>query len=143
RLFTAPFVLEGGSILVDGQGTLITTEQCLLHPNRNPDLTREDIERGLRDHLGVTTVVWLPHGHHMDVGPAATDGHIDGVAQFVAPGRVLLEVPGEASPGNRGGLENLDRLRAARDARGRAFEVSVLDPGSDGAVSYANHYLAN
>ena len=144
RLFSAPFVLEGGSILVDGQGTLITTEQCLLHPNRNPGLTREDIERGLRDHLGVTTIVWLPNGHHMDVGPAGTDGHVDGVAQFVGPGRVLLEVPADpASPGNRGGLENLERLRGARDARGRAFEVSVLDPGADASLSYANHYLAN
>ena len=144
RLFTAPFVLEGGSILVDGEGTLITTEQCLLHPNRNPELTREDIEQGLRDYLGVTAIVWLPYGHHLDVGPAATDGHIDGVAQFVAPGRVLLEVPADAaSPGNPGGQENLERLRLARDSRGRAFEVSLLDPGTDAVVSYANHYLAN
>jgi agmatine deiminase len=144
RLFCAPFVLEGGSILVDGQGTLITTEQCLLHPNRNPDLTREEIEQGLRDYLGVTTIVWLPNGHHGDVGPASTDGHVDGVVQFMGPGRVLLEVPADpASPGHRGGLENLDRLRGARDARGTAFEVSVLDPGTDPGVSYANHYLAN
>jgi len=144
RLFSAPFVLEGGSFLVDGRGTLITTEQCLLHPNRNPDLTREEIEQGLRDYLGVTTIVWLPNGHHMDVGPASTDGHVDGVVQFIGPGRVLLEVPADpASPGNRGGLENLDRLRRARDAHGREFEVSVLDPGTAPGVSYANHYLAN
>ena len=144
RLFSAPFVLEGGSILVDGQGTLITTEQCLLHPNRNPDLTRGDIEQGLREYLGVTTIVWLPNGHSLDVGPAGTDGHVDGVAQFIGPGRVLLEVPADpSSPDHRRGMENLERLREARDPHGETFEVSVLDPGPDAAVSYANHYLAN
>jgi agmatine deiminase len=62
RRYRAPFVLEGGSFFVDGEGTLLTTEQCLLHPNRNPSLTREEIEEGLRSYLGVDVVIWLPHG---------------------------------------------------------------------------------
>jgi len=144
RLFRAPFVLEGGSFLVDGEGTLITTEQCLLNPNRNPDLTREEIEQGLRDYLGVTTVVWLPVGHSLDIGPEGTDGHLDGVAQFVAPGHVLLEAPADPAASEHGmGQVNLERLRASRDAHGRSFHVSVLDPGPGATISYANHYLAN
>ena len=144
RLFKAPFVLEGGAIFVDGEGTLITTEQCLLDPNRNPDLTREQIEQGLRDYLGVTTVVWLPVGHVLDVGPEGTDGHVDGVAQYLAPGRILLEAPSDpAAAAFEGGQANLAALRASRDARGRALEVTVLDPGTDPVISYANHYLAN
>ena len=84
--FKAPFVLEGGSFFVDGRGTLITTEQCLLNPNRNPDLSREQIEQGLKDYLGVSTVIWLPFGHSLDTGPAGTDGHVDGVLQYVVAG---------------------------------------------------------
>ena len=142
--FRAPFVLEGGSFFVDGEGTLITTEQCLLNPNRNPHLTREQIEQGLKDHLGVTTVIWLPFGHSLDTGPAGTDGHVDGVLQYVAPGRVLLEaVSHNASPEHERGLRNLAALHAARDARGRSLEVTILDPGPNATVSYANHYLAN
>ena len=86
-------VLEGGSYFTDGEGTLITTEQCLLNPNRNPSMSKAEIEQALRDYLGVTTVVWLPWGHSLDVGPEATDGHVDGIAQYVAPGHVVLEVP--------------------------------------------------
>ena len=144
RLFRAPFVLEGGAILVDGEGTLITTEQCLLDPNRNPTMTRDEIEQGLKDYLGVTTVVWLPVGHVLDTGPAGTDGHVDGVAQYLAPGRVLLEAPADpAADAHEGGRMNLARLRTARDGRGRPFDVVLLDPGSDPGVSYANHYIAN
>ena len=131
RLFRAPFVLEGGSFLVDGEGTLITTEQCLLNPNRNPDLTRDEIEQGLRDYLGVTTVVWLPVGHSLDVGPEGTDGHVDGVAQYVAPGHVLLEAPADPTASeHRTGQENLERLRAARDAGGRSFRGERARPGT-------------
>jgi agmatine deiminase len=144
RLFKAPFVLEGGAIFVDGEGTLITTEQCLLDPNRNPTLTRDQIEQGLREHLGVTAVVWLPVGHVLDVGPEGTDGHVDGVAQYLAPGRVLLEAPSDpAADAYEGGQANLAVLRATRDARGRSFDATVLDPGPNPGVSYANHYLAN
>ena len=144
RLFVAPMILEGGAIFVDGDGTLITTEQCLLDPNRNPDLTRERIEQILRDYLGVPTIVWLPNGHVLDTGPEGTDGHVDGVAQYLAPGRVLLEAPGDPSADAwAGGQANLAALRGARDAQGRAFDVVVMDPGRDPGVSYANHYLAN
>ena len=144
RLFRAPFILEGGAILVDGEGTLITTEQCLLNPNRNPTMTRGEIEQGLKDHLGVTTVVWLPVGHVLDSGPAGTDGHIDGVAQYLAPGRLLLEAPSDpAADAHDGGQANLALLGTRRDARGRRFDVTILDPGTDPGVSYANHYIAN
>jgi agmatine deiminase len=143
-VFEAPFVLEGGSFLVDGEGTLITTEQCLLNSNRNPQWSREQIEQGLRDYLGVSTVVWLKSGHSTDVGPEGTDGHLDGVAAFVAPGHVMLEAPHDpADPEYAGGVANLAALRAARDARGREIKVSQLDPGQDASVSYANFYLAN
>ena len=144
RLFRAPFVLEGGSFFVDGEGTLITTEQCLLNPNRNPTLSREQIEQGLKEYLGVGSVIWLPYGHSLDTGPAGTDGHIDGVLQYVAPGRVMLELVGDpSSPEHSRGLANLDVLRNSRDAQGRELEIAILDPGPDAAVSYANHYLAN
>ena len=144
RSFTAPFVLEGGAFLVDGDGTLITTEQCLLNPNRNPELSRAQIEQGLRDYLGVSTVVWLKSGHSTDVGPAGTDGHLDGVAAFVAPGHVMLEAPHDPDDAEyAGGVANLAALTSARDAQGRAFQVSQLDPGPEASVSYSNFYIAN
>lgn len=144
RCFMAPFVLEGGSYFVDGEGTLVTTEQCLLNPNRNPHLSKDQIEQGLRDHLGVDTVVWLPFGHSLDTGPAGTDGHVDGVLQYVAPGHVLLEhVSDPTSPEHERGLANLAVLERAVDESGRRLEISLLDPGPDAVVSYANHYLAN
>jgi agmatine deiminase len=144
RLFEAPMILEGGSITVDGVGTAITTEQCLLNPNRNPGMARETVERHLRDYLGITAVVWLPFGHHEDVGPEGTDGHIDGVAAYVEPGRVLLELRGDpASPGYATGLANLAALRAARDALGSAIDIALFDPGGGAFVPYANHYLVN
>lgn len=143
-LFRAPFVLEGGAFFVDGEGTLLTTEQCLLNPNRNPTMSKVEVEHGLCDYLGVSTVIWLPYGHSLDVGPAGTDGHVDGVAQFVSPGRVMLEVPSDpASTEYLRSRANLARLREARDAQGRALDVALLDPHAAAEVSYANHYLAD
>jgi agmatine deiminase len=143
-LFRAPMVLEGGAIEVDGDGTLLTTEQCLLNPNRNPTLTRAEIEATLCAYLGVRHVVWLPYGHETDSGPEGTDGHVDGVAVFTSPGRVLLDVRRDpASPEHASGQANLAALRAARDARGRAFEIITFDPGPFALVPYANHYLVN
>jgi len=140
----APFVLEGGSFFVDGEGTVITTEECLLNPNRNPHMTRQQLEHGLRDFLGATTVIWLPFGHSLDTGPAGTDGHVDGVLQYASAGRVLLEaVSDRNSPEFPRGQANLEVLSAARDAMGRPFEIAILDPGPTATVSYANHYLAN
>jgi agmatine deiminase len=144
QTFTAPFILEGGALLVDGEGTLLTTEACLLNPNRNPDMTKEQIEQGLRDYLGVETVVWLPHGMAADVGPNATDGHVDGVAQYLAPGHVLLLAPEDPADNDHAfGQENLRRLESVKDARGRTFEITRLDVGAGAKLCYANHYLAN
>jgi agmatine deiminase len=144
RRYEAPFVLEGGAVQVDGDGTLLTTEQCLLNPNRNPGLTQEQIEQNLKDYLGVQSVVWLDKGHSLDVGPAGTDGHIDGIAAYVASGHVLLEVTSDIKDAEYAGAQvNLARLEAARDARGRTPRISILDPGTDAGVSYANFYIAN
>ena len=140
RRYEAPMVLEGGSFFVDGEGTLITTEQCLLHPNRNPGMTRGEIEHTLREYLGVDVIVWLGEGHHLD---RDTDGHIDGIAQYVRPGVVMLLVPSDPQdPDHERGHENLRRLSASRDARGRAFEVIPFDPGASRAAGM-NFYLCN
>jgi agmatine deiminase len=86
----------------------------------------------------------MPHGHSLDVGPAGTDGHADGVAAYVAPGHVMLEAPTDpASVDTARALENLAALRATPDARGRTLRVTCLDPGAEAGVSLANHYLAN
>jgi agmatine deiminase len=141
RRYEAPFVLEGGSFFVDGEGTLLTTEQCLLNPNRNPTMSREDIEQGLRDHLGVETIVWLGLGHSTD---RDTDGHIDGIAIYVAPATVALLAPEDPSdPDHASGRDNLERLRNARDARGRSFEVVPFQTRPPGVVPYLNVYLPN
>lgn len=141
RCYEAPMVLEGGSFFVDGEGTLLTTEQCLLHPNRNPDLSREQIEAILRDFLGVDVIVWLGRGHSTD---RDTDGHIDGILQYVSPGVVMLLAPADpADPDHESGQENLERLREARDAMGRPFDVRIFDPGPPNGLSYMNFYLAN
>lgn len=144
----ADLVLEGGSISVDGEGTLIATEQCLLHPSRNPELSRAGIEERLCEHLGVETVVWIGSGLLEDHD---TDGHVDNVAQFVAPGVVLAQTVGDpADPNHEPLAENVERLRAAVDARGRALEVIELDQlpratvrGASGVVPYVNLYTAN
>jgi agmatine deiminase len=141
RRYEAPFVLEGGSFFVDGEGTLITTEQCLLNPNRNPTMSREQIERGLRDYLGVEAIVWLGLGHSTD---RDTDGHIDGIAPYLAPATVALLLPEDpADPDHERGQDNLGRLQSARDARGRGFEVIPFRTSPPGVVPYLNFYLAN
>ena len=125
--YRAPLVLEGGSIHVDGDGTVLTTEECLLNPNRNPRLSREEIERHLLDYLGAEKVIWLGAGVHAD----ETDGHIDNLACFVRPGVVLLTWAGdEADPQRAISRDARERLEAATDARGRRLEVVPLpSPG--------------
>jgi agmatine deiminase len=120
-------VMEGGSFDVDGLGTLLTTEECLLNPNRNPDLTREEIERHLADQLAVDTIVWLPRGVHLD----ETDGHVDNFARFAAPGVVILTWTDDTEdPQHEGSAEALDILSHAKDARGNALEIVKLhQPG--------------
>jgi agmatine deiminase len=141
-------VLEGGSITVDGEGTLITTEQCLLNPNRNPELTREDIAQELRRRLGVEKIVWLPWGHHED---EHTDGHVDGVCTYVRPGVVVAQTCEDpANPNYPLMAANLDVLRSETDAAGRPLDVIELPhfpyyslDGTELMVSYANFYVAN
>jgi len=135
-------VLEGGSITTNGGGTLVTTEQCLLHPNRNPRLTRADIEATLRRELGQEQVVWLPHGLHLDDG---TDGHVDNVAAFAS--RDVLVMQGCDDPRE----PDFDRMRANRrvaEAAGFTVrEIPVLPysevDGRRVVVPYANFYLVN
>ncbi len=144
----SPIVLEGGSITVDGEGTLITTEQCLLNPNRNPTLGRDEIEAELRRTLGVSTVIWLKWGHAEDTH---TDGHVDGVCAFVRPGVVLAQTCEDPDNPNYALMaENIAILRSARDARGRSLEVIELPQfpyfdldGTTLMTSYPNFYIAN
>ncbi len=125
--YRAPLVLEGGSIHVDGEGTVLTTEECLLNANRNPDLTREQIERLLHSYLGTERVIWLDRGVFND----ETDGHVDNIACFARPGVVLLTwTDDERDPQHAISLDAQRRLEAASDARGRALEViRVPSPG--------------
>ena len=149
RRYEAPMVLEGGSFFVDGEGTLLATEECLLNPNRNPNLSREEIVDLLRAFLGVETVVWLPFGMADD---RDTDGHVDGVAQVARPGTVLLLRPRDPShPDTSRGRANAERLAAERDARGRSFEVIEVPVTATAQVEgygpvpipYLNLYLVN
>jgi agmatine deiminase len=118
--YRAPLVLEGGSIHVDGEGTVITTEECLLNPNRNPNLGREEIERLLCEYLGASTVLWLGRG----LDPDVTSGHVDDVAMFVRPGVVALAWSDDPGDWRHEVLtENLARLERATDARGRRLEI--------------------
>jgi len=125
--YAAPIVLEGGSIHVDGEGTVLTTEECLLNRNRNPTLTREQIERTLCEYLGAEKVLWLGRGVYHD----ETDGHIDNLACFVAPGKVLLtHSEYRSDPQHAISSEARQRLEDATDARGRSLEVILMpSPG--------------
>src|ERR1700710_84076 len=125
--YRAPIVLEGGSIHVDGEGTVLTTEECLLNPHRNPGLSKGQIERALLDYLGAEKVVWLGQGVFDD----ETDGHVDNLASFARPGVVLLTwAADESDPQHAISADARRRLEAASDARGRSFEVLLLpSPG--------------
>ncbi|HET7900130.1 MAG TPA: agmatine deiminase [Candidatus Nanopelagicales bacterium] len=126
-VYQPSLVLEGGSIDVDGEGTLLTTEECLLNPNRNPDLSREQIEAELHAHLGTTKAIWLPRG----VVDDETDGHIDNFARFAAPGVVMLTwTDDESDPQHERSAEALAILEKETDARGRPLRVvKLLQPG--------------
>lgn len=125
--YRTPFVLEGGAIHVDGQGTCLTTEECLLNPNRNPGLGRTDIEEVLRRHLGVSAVIWLGAGVYLD----ETGGHIDELACFTSPGHVALTwTDDHEDPQYEISRDAYRRLRNARDARGRALTIhKIHQPG--------------
>jgi agmatine deiminase len=143
------FVLEGGAIDVDGQGTLLATEECLLDGKqaRNPKLGRALSEAVLRDHLGVEKVIWLGRG----IAGDDTGGHIDDFARFVAPGKVVIAVEtNRKDPNHRILSQARERLNGARDARGRKLEVIPLPmpaqlvfDGQRLPASYANFYVSN
>lgn len=162
----APFVLEGGSIHADGEGTLLVTEECLLSPGRNPELTKAEIETRLRDYLNVGKIIWLPCGIYND----ETNGHVDNICAFTAPGEVVLAWTDDRDdPQYERSLACLRVLETEADARGRKIRVRRLPipkqpvcitredldgltfaPGEDTrevgerlAASYVNFYIAN
>ncbi len=163
--YKAPIILEGGAIHSDGEGTLLTTEQCLLNPNRNPSLSKEMIESILKQYLGVTAVIWLGQGVVAD----ETDGHVDNICCFSKPGEVLLHWTDDPlDPQHEISQDALKRLSKARDAKGRPIIVYKLhqpgplymseqesksivkishgmrrEKGSRLAASYVNFYIAN
>ena len=149
KRFDAPLVMEGGSLHVDGEGTLLTTEQCLLNPNRNPEQTREQIEAELKKYLNVQKVVWLKNGLDGD----ETDGHIDNVACFVAPSKILIQICDDPEDKNYViTQENLKILGKESDSLGRKFEIvhiqqppKLCDPetGRRYTLSYLNFYFVN
>ena len=141
-------VFEGGSITGDGDGTLVTTTQCLMHPNRNPAMTLTAIEAVLRAELGAERILWLPHGLALDDD---TDGHVDNVAAFAAPGRLVLQGCDDTDEADWLRLDVNRRVAAdAVDARGRALDVTVVPvlpfaevDGERVAVPYLNYYVGN
>jgi len=163
--YKAPLVLEGGSIHVDGQGTLITTEECLLNPNRNPQLSKAQIEDLLREYLNVETIIWLGRGVYLD----ETNGHVDNIINIVRPGVVALTCTDDRNdPQWEISNDAYERLTAAVDARGRKLEVHRIhqpgpiyiteeesrdvdavagtlprNPGDRLAGSYINYYTCN
>jgi agmatine deiminase len=163
--YRAPLIMEGGAIHADGQGTLLVTEQCLLNPNRNPQLSRPQIEDLLKAYTGASVIIWLGEGVIND----ETDGHIDNLVCFARPGEVCLTFPtNRRDPQWRVSQDALERLSAAEDARGRRLKVHKLPSpgplrmtateaagvqhregvtprvaGTRLAASYANFYLAN
>ena len=153
RRFEPAIVMEGGSIEVNGAGCVLTTEQCLLNPNRNPHLSRGEIEQYLKDYLGVEMVLWLGEGIVGD----DTDGHIDDIARFVEPNVIVTVVEEDPTDANYKLLQdNLERLKAMTDVDGRAFDIVTLPmPGIVGGAStdkrnldrlpasYANFYIGN
>lgn len=147
QLFSPGIVMEGGSLDVNGKGTLLTTESCLLNPNRNPDLSKDQIEQYLKDYLGVTHVLWLGDGIVGD----DTDGHVDDLTRFVDPQTVVTVVEPDPTDENHKPLqENLELLKSMKDQDGRPLRVVELPmPGLieyDGQrlpASYANFYVAN
>ncbi|CAG23764.1 hypothetical protein PBPRB1916 [Photobacterium profundum SS9] len=162
--YRAPIVLEGGSIHVDGEGTLYTTEECLLHPSRNPDLTREEIEDVLKVTLSIEKVIWIPQGLYND----ETNGHVDNLIHVVRPGEIALTwCDDETDPQYLISRKAMDVLLTETDAKGRQIKIHKLPmpgplyisedeangvdvsegmervPGERLAGSYANYLISN
>jgi len=146
-LFHPGFILEGGSVDPNGDGTLLTTESCLLNPNRNPSLSKEQIEQGLRDYLGVRQILWLGDGIEGD----DTDGHVDDITRFVSRDTVVTVVePHQGDPNHLPLKENLERLREMKLHDGTPLRVieMPMPPRIDREglrlpASHANFYIAN
>jgi agmatine deiminase len=157
---TIPMVLEGGSIDVNGLGSLLTTENCLLNPNRNPGFTKAQIEEHLKNYLGVTNILWLGEGIQGD----DTSGHVDDLARFVGPRTVVTIINEDPNdPDYKPLQENLQRLQSMKDQDGNALEVITIQQPKPVLVSesrptkaphlenepfripasYANFYIAN
>ncbi len=144
--FECDMILEGGSIDVNGRGLLLTTESCLLHPNRNPELDRTDIEDRLQEYLGADQVIWLRGG----IAGDDTDGHVDDLSRFVAPDRVVSAVEEEPGAPNSDALqENLEILRSAATSSGSLEVVELPMPspvvirGEPMPATYVNFYIGN
>ena len=138
-MYPIDLVLEGGAVAFDGEGTVLTTEQCLLHKNRNSTNDRTKIESLLNQSLGTTKVIWLGKGLEPD---PVTDGHIDGIAAFVKPGVVLLHTTKDRSDRNFAICQDAKRrLKETTDAKGRKLEV--IDLPLDAELSHMNFYIAN
>jgi agmatine deiminase len=146
-LYTPGIVMEGGSIDVNGRGCLLTTESCLLNPNRNPNLDQNSIAQNLRNYLGVEHIIWLGDG----IAGDDTDGHVDDLARFVSASTIVTVVEEDIDDVNYAALQdNLRRLRLARDQHGHLFKVVKLPmprrlehQGQRLPASYANFYIAN
>lgn len=143
-----PVVMEGGSLELNGAGVALTTRQCLLSPERNPDLDKQDLEALLRDHLGIEKLLWLDAGLEGD----HTDGHIDTITRFVSERTLVTSVERDPNDPNHASMQaNLRRLRAFTDREGRPFEIVELPlprhrlEGAEGRLppTYANFYVGN
>ena len=145
--YHSDLVAEGGGITVDGEGTIITTDSCFLHQNRNPGWSKEEIEKELCRSLGASKVIWIPG----DEAEVETNGHVDGVAAFVEPGMVLVEIGKDRNdPYYETGELNRCALEGQVDASGREIEIRTICTGDYNKVdsdkdcrSYINSYLAN
>jgi agmatine deiminase len=144
--YTSTMIAEGGGITVDGEGTVITTESCFPNKNRNPHLAKKEIESELCRTLGASKVIWIPG----DPNETGTDGHIDGIAAFIEPGRILVEIsPDSSDPHYPVGQNNVKALKNIKDAKGRTLEIDFIYEGDysvlefDECRSYINSYLAN
>jgi agmatine deiminase len=141
-------VLEGGALAVDGHGTLVTTQQTLMHPNRNPDMTRAEMEEVLHDALGITTVIWLPYGLALDDD---TDGHVDNVAAFAAPAHLVMQGCSDTDEDDWLRMETNRRwAQGAPDATGEPISVlsipvlPFVEVNDDRlCVPYLNYYVGN
>ena len=147
QCFDCPLVTEGGAIHVDGEGTLLATENSIINKNRNPDLTKAEIETYLIDYLNLKKIIWL----NGNVTGDETDGHVDGLACFIRPGTVMASTtPNKNHPDYDVLQENLERLKISTDAKDRPLTVvEVHNPSQfteEGMLYtglYLNHYIAN